>query len=92
MYETSRVLAPPKRSLQPLWRYLSANRLLDLLRTEELFFSHLPVLEDENEGALTERSREHLAAWFQRQNRCSLQVAYEEVRKYQENRNNFYVN
>lgn len=92
MYETSLILVPPKRSLQPLWRYLSASRLLDLLQTEELFFSHLPVLEDENEGALTERSRENLAGWFQKQNHCSPQVAHEEVRKYQENRNNFFVN
>lgn len=92
MYETSRVLTRLDRTLQPLWRYMTGSRLLDLLRTKELFFSHLPVLEDQLEGALTARTQEYLANWFQSQNQCARSVAYAEVSKYQENRENFYVN
>ena len=71
---------------------MSAQRLRDLLATGELFFAHLPALEDRNEGALTARSREHLADWFQHHNKSSRLIAYREVDKYQENRGNFYVN
>jgi hypothetical protein len=92
MYEASSTLVAPRRTLQPLWRYLSAQRLLDLLATGELYFAHLPVLEDQNEGALTARSRERLADWFQHHNKSTRLVAYQEVDKYQENRAGFYVN
>lgn len=92
MFGTSPKLVRPQNSLQPLWRYLSARRLHDLLSSGELYFSHLPALEDNYEGALTQRSREHLADWFQHQNRCSRLLAYEQVEIYQKNRENFYVN
>jgi len=92
MFEASPVLTRPGNSRQLCWRYLPAHYLLDLLATEELYFSHLPSLEDQNEGALTARSREHLANWFQHHNKSSRLVAYQEVEKYQENRKSFYVN
>jgi hypothetical protein len=92
MYEASPKLVRPQNSLQPLWRYLSARRLHDLLSSDELFFAHLPALEDGYEGALTRRSREHLADWFQHQNRCSRLLAYAQVDIYQKHRENFYVN
>lgn len=92
MYEPSRVLVRPDNTRQTYWRYLSAPRLLDLLVTGELYFAHLPVLEDQNEGALTARSSEHLANWFQHHNKSSRIVAYQEVEKYQEHRKDFYVN
>jgi hypothetical protein len=92
MYESSSTLSDPADSLQPLWRYLSADRLSDLLKTQELFFAHLPVLEDAREGALTARSREHLARWFQAHNSSSAAQAYAEVDKYEEAHREFYVN
>jgi hypothetical protein len=92
MYEASSTLTRPEWTLQPLWRYLSAERLRDLLSTREIYFAHLPVLEDQQEGALTSRSREHLASWFQHHNKCTRLIAYSEVEKYQENRTNFYIN
>lgn len=92
MYEPSQTLRPPERTLQPLWRYLSAERLLDLLKTRELYFSHLPSLEDSLEGALTSRTREHMANWFQLHDRCTRQKAYAEVDEYQQARRFFYVN
>jgi len=91
MYETSSTLKRPVRSLQTLWRYLSADRLKDLLNTEELFLTNLPALEDKYEGALTTRARESLANWFQTQNRCARAVAYGEVEKYQQSQAEFYV-
>jgi hypothetical protein len=92
MYEKSPTLIGPANSLQPLWRYLSAERLLDLLRTSELFFAHLPSLDDAREGALTNRSREHLVNWFQNQNRSTRSQAFSEVDEYQRNQRFFYVN
>jgi hypothetical protein len=75
-----------------MWRYLSADRLQNLLETQELFFSHLPIQEDALEGALTERSREHLATWFQHHNNLSRVQAYAEVEQYQKAQEDFYVN
>ena len=92
MFEPSSTLARPKRTLQTMWRYLSASRLHNLLATEDLFFAHLPVLEDAREGALTARSREHLANWFQHQNGSTRAQAYAEVDEYQKAQRYFYVN
>jgi hypothetical protein len=66
--------------------------LLDLLRLEELFFAHLPILEDQHEGVLTRRSFEHMVNWFQHHNRASAQQAYQEAVKYQSHREDFCVN
>lgn len=92
MFKLSSTLVRPSRSLQSLWRYLSAERLLDLLDSQELFFCHLPFLEDGLEGALTARTREHLASWFQAQNKSSKSQAYAEVEEYQRTQRFFYVN
>jgi hypothetical protein len=71
---------------------MTNERLLDLLQTEELFFTHLPTFEDAKEGALTARSREHLTNWFQFHNQSSRSQAYLEVEKYQERQRDFFVN
>jgi hypothetical protein len=92
MYEASSTLNRPERSPQPLWRYMSSNRLKELLATEEIFFAHLPILEDLKEGSLTARSKEHLTDWFQHHNKSTRLIAMREVEKYQENRSNFYIN
>jgi len=92
MYQQSSTLRRPKNSRQPLWRYLSAERLSDLLKSREVFFTHLPHLEDENEGVLTQRSRERLAIWFEQHNKSSRVAAFAEVESYQEHRKDFYVN
>ena len=63
-----------------------------MLQSEELFFVHLPILEDKHEGALTRRSFEHMVNWFQHHNRSSAQQAYEEAVKYQSHREDFCVN
>jgi hypothetical protein len=92
MFEPSSTLVRPKNTLQRMWRYLSSARLQDLLETQELFFAQLPVLEDAREGALTSRSYEHLANWFQHHNRSSRAQAYAEVDEYQKAQRYFHVN
>lgn len=92
MFEPSSTLVRPSRSRQPLWRYLSAQRLEELLSTGELFFAHLPVLEDAFEGALTHRSRERLADWYQAQDKSSRAKAYEQVTEYESAQRFFFVN
>ncbi len=64
MYETLSILRRPSNSLQAMWRYYLENRLLDLLNTSELFFTHLPAFNDRLEGLLTQRSRERLYRWY----------------------------
>jgi hypothetical protein len=90
MYETSSVLTEPTRSSQQLWRYYAPERLLDLLRTEELFFTHLPAFSDGLEGSLTARSRERLLRWFSAQG-CRAQIAREKVLEYESEQRAFFV-
>jgi hypothetical protein len=92
MYEPSSTLVPLDSSLQSLWRYVSAERLEDMLSTGELFFVHLPVLEDAYEGALTARSREHLVSWFEKHGGCTRVQAEAEVVEYEAAQGSFFVN
>lgn len=91
MYERHKALRYPADSRQPLWRYFPFERLLDLLQSEELFFTHLPAFSDGLEGSLTHRTREHLANWFKAQNNSNESSAWEEVKKYEENQAEFYA-
>jgi hypothetical protein len=91
MYKTPTVLNRPKSSLQPLWRYLSCERLVDLLTSEELYFTHLPRLSDGLEGTLTARTYDRLLKWsFERYGNWSL--ARQEVATYQKHSAAFFVN
>lgn len=92
MYEQSSTLRQPEDSLQPLWRYLSADRLKNLLSTSELFFPHLVALEDKNEGALTQRTHAHLVSWFQAHNKSTYAQAQIAVDQYLKLSRQFYVN
>lgn len=91
MFERHRALRYPAESRQPLWRYFPYDRLLDLLQSEELFFTHLPAFSDGLEGSLTHRTREHLASWFRAQNHSDEISAWEEVKKYEENQAEFFA-
>jgi hypothetical protein len=82
MYETLSVLRRPRNSRQALWRYYPENRLLDLLSTSELFFTHLPAFNDRLEGLLTSRSRERLLRWYMAHG-STPQNAEKEVREYE---------
>jgi hypothetical protein len=90
MYESSSVLTEPTRSLQQLWRYYSTERLVDLLRTEELFFTHLPAFSDGFEGSLTARSRERLFQWFCAHG-CPPDIAREKALEYESKQETFFA-
>ena len=91
MYRTPSVLTRPSNSLQPLWRYLRYERLMDLLDSEELLFAHLLGLSDGLEGSLTERTRVRLFQWsYSRYQDATL--ARQEVEDYENHSNAFFVN
>jgi hypothetical protein len=92
MFEKQTVLRYPTKSTQSLWRYVPYERLLDLLRSEELYFTHLPAFSDGLEGLLTNRTRERLISWFKRRMRVDDASARELVRKYEEAQEDFYAN
>lgn len=92
MFQVSERLSLPERSLQQLWRYLPEDRLLDILRTGELFFAHLPSLEDGREGALTTRTRDRLALWFTKNENLTASQAYAAIDHYNKHQQQFYVN
>jgi len=91
MFERHSVLRYPRNTRQSLWRYFPADRLLDLIKSEELYFTHVPAFSDGFEGLLTVRTRDELASWFKRQNRSDDQSAWQEVEKYEEAQKEFYA-
>lgn len=91
MFERHKALRYPTNTRQSLWRYFPYERLLDLLSSGELFFTHVPAFSDGLEGSLTVRTREHLAEWFKRQNKSNDAVAWEEVKKYEEAQEEFFA-
>lgn len=91
MYELSLILTPPSNSRQLLWRYMTLERLVDLLETQELFFTHAPKFDDGLEGLLTKRTREHLFNWFISQG-SSFEIAKKEIEEYEANHEAFYAN
>lgn len=91
MYKRIRILTQPANSLQPLWRYLSRDKLLQVVRDRQLWFSHLPALTDGLEGTLTKRTHERLMQHFLAQGQ-SLETAGDQVRNYEQHRTDFFVN
>lgn len=89
MFVRHKALNIPPNTRQYLWRYFPYERLLDLLNTEELFFTHLPAFSDALEGSLSQRSKNHLVTWFAAQNKSSMALALAEVKKYEEAQTEF---
>jgi hypothetical protein len=91
MYQSSSALIEPIDSNQFLWRYMTHERLVDFLKTGELYFAHVPQFEDGFEGRLTARTRAHLHNWFVKQG-SSASIADEEVKQYESHSNAFHAN
>jgi hypothetical protein len=81
----------PPRSLQSVWRYFTASRLIEFLSTGNLYFAHLPTLSDGLEGAFTERTRQRVFDRIYAQCRDAAS-AHEGVREHERRREEFYVN
>lgn len=92
MYEQHVKLRRPENSRQWLWRYMPLRWILDLLSTGEIFFTNLSKFSDGLEGALTDRTREHLATWFRNHNKSDWKSAYEQVNEYQKWQHEFFAN
>lgn len=63
MFEQQSDLRYPTDDMQ-LWRYVTSERLLDLLTSDELYFTHVLEFLDGLKGSLTNLSRDHLFTWF----------------------------
>lgn len=91
MFEQQSVLRCPTEGTQALWRYVTSERLLDLLTSEELYFTHVLAFSDGLEGSLTNRTRDRLLTWFKTQIKVDEASAQELVRRYEEAQEDFYV-
>ena len=74
-----------------MWRYMSTDRLQDILDSEQLYFRRVSRFDDGREGQLTTRSRDRLRNWFVSRG-SKPEVAEEEVRIYQEHSHAFFAN
>ena len=92
MYKQIRGLNPPDLSSQSLWRYVPSHRLKDILKTNELYFSQITKLVDAREGTLTNRTRDQLAALYQKQQSLTIPQAYDATDEYLKHQERFYVN
>ena len=91
MFEQQSVLRYPTEDTQALWRYVTSERLLDLLTSEELYLTHVLAFSDGLEGSLTNRTRDRLLTWFKTQIKVDEASAQELVRRYKEAQEDFYV-
>jgi hypothetical protein len=60
MYQRHGLATEPENTRQRLWRYMEYDKLLDLLKTSELYFRSVIMLDDKWEGMLTARTKESL--------------------------------
>jgi hypothetical protein len=65
---------------------------MDLLESEELYFTHLRRFSDGLEGTLTERTRDKLLQWFYRQYNNDATLARQSLEDYENHSNQFFVN
>jgi len=63
MFQANSTHSLPKNTLQPLWRYITAERLKDLLTSNSLYFCSLSSFSDGLEGKLTERTQRRFLEW-----------------------------
>jgi hypothetical protein len=60
MYKNHSSLIQPKNTLQRLWRYLTINRLTQIIDDDALFFPHISMFSDLWEGLLSEKTKNKL--------------------------------
>ena len=63
MFRANATQKLPRNTLQPLWRYIRAEKLKDLLLSKSLFFCGLSSFSDGLEGKLTERTQKRFLKW-----------------------------
>lgn len=60
MYQKHSLLREPQNSLQKLWRYLTYERLLQIINEGVLHFRHITKMSDKWEGLLTNLAKDKL--------------------------------
>jgi hypothetical protein len=92
MYAHSHVLKRLPDTPQTLWRYVSPERLAQLVTEQHLYFTNLTTFRDGREGGLTARTEQRIARWFQDTQQLSADQAHEQVSQYVDHQKQFYVN
>lgn len=90
MYETDNLLKQPKKPDQYLWKYYAENRLLELLHSSELFFTHVPTFADGFEGLLPAKTRASFIRWCIANGSAPAKAA-QEATDYEKMRDDFYA-
>src|ERR1035437_391516 len=92
MYTSNTKLQQPKNTLQPLWRYITFDRLIEIIQHKSIYFSHISTMRDQLEGSLTPRTRAQLLEWNMRQNGGNISTANASVQMYEDHRKKYYIN
>ena len=91
MYRSNSNLKKPVNTLQPLWRYMKYEYVLDLLSSESLYFPRLSSMADQWEGLLTIKTKEKLFRNFYAQY-ADTAIANSQIEEYEKHREEFFTN
>lgn len=92
MYKSNSLLKQPDNTLQPLWRYLTVERLIEIIMTKSIFFSHITTMSDSYEGKLTALTRERLIRSELALYKGNFEAAHYSVNEYEKLREKFCIN
>lgn len=92
MFKRNSKLTQPQNTTIKMWRYMSSEKLKELLEIEGLFFRRLSKFNDRFEGILTDQSKDHLFKWALDIHNGNINAARGFVNANDEHRNNFHIN
>lgn len=91
MYKRHARLNQPENSLQKMWRYLTFERLMQIINDSALCFSHISEFDDLWEGLLTTKTEEKLFK-IEYNKYKNAKTANSSVKHYREHKDLFFVN
>lgn len=72
MYQEHDIFIPPDNYQQKLWRYLSFEKILDLINSQSLFFTRSDMFDDRFEGSLPLKSVKKRTEYYKYLNEAKL--------------------
>ena len=101
MFTTHTIHTKPKNSLQKLWRYLTLERLCQIIEEGSIYFSHITQMSDKWEGLLTKRTKEklfnaeynkYISDPYKYDKLKAAEAANGAIKQYEDWKNDYYIN
>lgn len=92
MFKIHKEHTGPNNSLQKLWRYMSYERLVQIINDEKIYFAHINKMDDQWEGRLTSKTKDALFKSELLKYNGDVQAANGAVEQYENFKNDFFIN